>query len=141
VYKSGNPLDIHWGNNPLTERDDPGLESMLKEKSDLDILIEELRKQRDSLAALAKPWSGATIEKIEEVRNSVTLLLSRIPSQKNEYFVARAAAIEAIASAPNAAQSLATSLENFDAQIYKLEQAGWDVSTLRASRGEIIMSR
>ncbi len=136
VYKSGNPLDIDWGENPLTGRDDPGLESMLKEKGDLDILIEELRKQRDSLAALAKPWSGATIEKIEEIRNSVTHLLGQIPSQKNEYLKARAAAIEAIASAPNAAQRLATSLENFDAQIDNLEQAGWDVSTLRASRGK-----
>lgn len=134
VYKSGNPLDIDWGENPLTERDDPGLESMLKEKSDLDTLIEELRKQRNSLAALAKPWSGATIEKIEQVRNSVTRLLGQIPSQKNEYLEARAATIEAIASAPNAAQSLATSLKNFDAQIDNLEQAGWDVSTLRASR-------
>lgn len=135
VYTSGNPLDIDWGDSPLTARDDPGLDSMLKEKADLDVIVVELRALRDGLEALAKPWSGATLEKIGETSRNAASLLIQVPKQTEQYLNARAAAIKDIRFAPDTAKKLTDTLANFEAQIDKLEQAGWDVSSLRTSLG------
>lgn len=136
LYSSGNPLDIDWGDNPLTARDDPGLERMLTEKQDLDTIIESLRELRVMLGALAKPWSGATLEQIHNIGDSVRLLLGKVPLQKKQYLEARTLAIEAIGSAPKTVGTLTTLLANFEVKIDTLEKAGWDVSSLRKSWGK-----